>query len=351
MTSDKTILIQSLTIALADSCGLSATDLQQKIEMAMNNYSIYHIEDTGVSTSDGSTTKYVMKRFFERGFNQSLSEGTMKQYGYTVKEVCNYCNKEITLLDSDDINRYLMYCKAKGCNDASRDNKRRALSSIFGFMMNKHIITDNPMLEVDKIKVNLKPDNPLTLSEIERIKIACEKRSSKEEISTRDKAMIYFMLSTGVRVTEMCGITLKDVDFQNRSVLIHGKGSKDRYVVYDEATGERLRMYFQSRYDVCFKDNRVVENLDTFMFASADKRHKQLNKSGVEAEFKKIREIAKVPRLHPHLMRVTFATRLAEKNIPINVIAELMGHASITTTQRYIRLTNKKMKQYIESVA
>lgn len=351
VAKDKTILIQSITIALADSCGLSANELQQRIEAVMNDYSIFHIDTTGLSTCDGSTTIFIMKKFFERGYNQSLSEGTMKQYGYTVREVCQYNNKEINLLNADDINRYLMYCKARGCGDVSRDNKRRALSSIFTFMMNKHFIADNPMLEVDKIKVNLKPDSPLTQKEIEKIKIACEKRTIKEELRTRDKAMVYFMLSTGVRVTEMCGITIKDIDLANRNVLIHGKGSKDRYVVYDEATEERLRMYINERSDLNISEERILGNALAYLFASADERHKQLNKSGIEAEFRKLRDIAAIPRLHPHLMRVTFATRLAEKNVPINVIAELMGHASITTTQRYIRLTSRKMKQYLDRIA
>jgi site-specific recombinase XerD len=179
--------------------------------------------------------------------------------------------------------------------------------------------------------------------------MACEKLPRS---ANRNIAMINFMLDSGVRVSELCGIKMSNVDFLHNKVLILGKGNKERYVYFSDRTKARLEVYFRNRNDMdtnnfnelCFK------YADLPLFASCDKHCRCMNKGSVESMLKTIGKNAGIERLHPHLLRATFATNLAKRGVSTSAIAKALGHANLNTIHRYILLSDDQVSTSLRSV-
>ena len=339
-------LINSLVMKLADETNMTVKDLRQTISTELFNYSINEIETTDLITTDGSVTNALFQYFAIGKLSSNKTQDTLKQYKLVVTQLCDMVNKELNMITTEDINYFLvMYKQVYNVSDCTMENKRLCLSSIFGYLYNHKKISDNPMLRIEPVGYTLKVKTPLTDEEIERIKIICELQGKKK--GRRNYAIINFFLDTGVRVSELCSIKLKDVDFDKRRCKVLGKGNKERYVYFTGGCKIRLMEYLKDRNDIVFNGYEMDYNLGTTLFASLDYTHHQLHKSGVEFMLKKIGREAGVLRLHPHLLRATFASRLAKKNVDINIIAKLLGHANLNTIGRYVILAEDDIKRAI----
>lgn len=201
------------------------------------------------------------------------------------------------------------------------------------------------MGRIEPVGYTAKIKTPLTDEEIERIKIACELQGIKT--GQRNYAIINFFLDTGVRVSELCGIKLRDVDFNKRKCKVLGKGNKERYVYFSGGCKIRLLEYLKSRTDIVFNGLDMEYKIETTLFASLDYNHHPLKKGGIEFMLKKVGQNSGVIRLHPHLLRATFASRLAQKNVDINIIAKLLGHANLNTIGRYVILSENDIQKSV----
>lgn len=337
---EKTNLINSLTIQLADSSKLPITELQKIITAVLADYSVTKINSNLPSTGDGSATYYIFQKFAQTKFNQGMNKNSLEQYKMVINQFFDFVQKEITVCDDQDISNFITYLKQKDLKSQTIKNKYRILSSIFGFMYDYHYIADNPIKKISSPKMNQEFEEPITKDEEERIKLVCEKLKPKK--SAKALAIFNFLLDSGVRVTEMCNINLTDVNFIQREVHIrNGKGGKDRIVYFTEKTAVRIQEYLRTRNDI---ENGISINPDTPLFATI--HNKKMNKVSVEKLMKEIGNAAGVSRLHPHLLRATFATRLVEKGVPLNIVAEMLGHANLHTIDRYVRISKQNKKYY-----
>ena len=125
----------------------------------------------------------------------------------------------------------------------------------------------------------------------------------------RDRAMIDFLLSTGIRVGELVRLNIDDIDFSERECVVYGKGDKERKVYFDAKTKIHLINYIKSRND----DNCAL-------FVSLNKPHSRLTESGVELRLREMGKRLGVEKVHPHKFRRTMATRAIEKGMPIEQV-------------------------------
>lgn len=337
---EKTNLINSLTIQLADSSKLPITELQKIITAVLADYSVTKINSNLPSTGDGSATLYIFQKFAQCKFNQGMNKNSLEQYKIVLNQFFDFVQKEITVCDDQDVSNFITYLKQKNLKSQTIKNKYRILSSIFGFMYDYHYIADNPMKKISSPKMTQEFEEPVTKDEEERIKLVCEKFKSNK--SAKSLAIFNFLLDSGVRVTEMCNINLTDVNFTQREVHVrNGKGGKDRIVYFTEKTAVRIQEYLRTRNDI---ENGISINPDTPLFATV--HNKKMSKVCVEKLMKEIGNAAGVSRLHPHLLRATFATRLVEKGVPLNIVAEMLGHANLHTIDRYVRISKQNKKYY-----
>lgn len=348
MATTKEDLINSLVIRLADSTNISVRELKNAIAGELYDYSVEKVECTELSTGNGSATDYLMNYFIVGKMSANMAEGSIQRYKEAIYQLCKFCNKELNMITAEDINNFLYrYKKLHNCQDSTMDSKRLYFSSVFGYLYKHKKIEANPMHMVEGIKCKVKVKTPLSDEEMERIRMACEKR---KRCGVRDIAMVNFMVDSGVRVSELCSINLEDVDFVNQKCKVLGKGNKERYVFFSARTKVRLQEYFNTRKDIQFGAGGMMYSLETPLFVGVDRRCKRLKKPGVENIMKKLGEISGVTRLHPHLLRATFATNLARKGVELNVIAKALGHANLSTIGRYVLLSSDQINSTLRGI-
>jgi site-specific recombinase XerD len=278
--------------------------------------------------------------YFQMGkMSQNLSEGTLNLYKLVTYQLVTMINKELNMITSDDVKVFLLKMKMlNGCSDVTINHKRLVLSSIFSYLHNNDKIARNPMGKVEPVKCRSQLKKPLTDIEVELIFMACDDL----EPLARDRAiaMIYFMLDTGVRVSELCALKVGDINMEHRKGVVLGKGNKERWIYFSEKTMVRLKRYLETR--------RGGWTVDSPLFCGLNKPFGPMHKSGVESILKHIGKGCGVMRLHPHLLRATFATNLSKKGVPIDVIAKLLGHANLNTITRYVLVTDDYIqKRYL----
>jgi len=169
---------------------------------------------------------------------------------------------------------------------------------------------------------------PLSSRELLLIRQACS--------TIKDKALIEFLYSTGIRVSELVNIKKDDVDLLKNEVIVLGKGNKHRKAYLNDATNYYLKQYLTTRLD-------DTEEL----FVSLRAPHGKLTKAGVERLVAKIGENAKLERkITPHLFRHTCATNLLQRGMDITEIQRILGHENIATTMIYSKNLDEDIKSH-----
>ncbi len=160
---------------------------------------------------------------------------------------------------------------------------------------------------------------------LEKVRCACEQE--------RDLAIVEFLYSSAVRVSELCRLNRDDICWESDDVMVLGKGNKEREVYLNARAHLHLRQYLESRTD----DNPAL-------FVGTRAPHERLTKSGVRNILKKIGSAAGVSKVHPHRFRRTSATDLLRMGMPIEQVQELLGHVKIETTRIYCTVTKEQVR-------
>lgn len=329
----KADLVNSLVYRLADKVEMPISELKAAIEISMYEYNIEKISTTELVVGGAGNITDQLWLYFEIGkLSQNITKGTLDQYKLVVYQLCTLIGKELNLITSDDVKVFLLKMKMiNGCSDVTVNNKRLNLSSVFSYLYAHEKIARNPMNKVDRIKCSSRIKQPL--SEIEVEVILMSTGELREKARKRAVAIMYFLLDTGVRVSELCSLNISDLDFNAHQGIVLGKGNKERYIYFSPRTKVRLEDYLETREDAKYRR-------DVPLFASLDLPHQRLHKGGIESILRQLGKISGVYRLHPHLVRATFATNLSKKGVPIEVIAKLLGHANLNTIHRYVLVTD-----------
>ena len=159
---------------------------------------------------------------------------------------------------------------------------------------------------------------------IDAVSYDLEKDSpSKIKIKTRDKLILSLLYSSGLRVSELVNLIIKDIDFEERTILIRGKGEKDRVVLFDTHTKSLILEYLN-----------LKDETDKYLFTN--RQGNPLTPRYVQIMIKKYGEIAGISKkVTPHVLRHSYATHLLKNGVDIRVIQQLLGHSSLSTTQIY----------------
>ncbi len=255
---------------------------------------------------------------------EGCSVRTSKYYRSVLESFVEYCGQmDLRLADADYIRSYLAeYRGRRGCGNVTLDNIRRVLSSFYGWLESEDRIVKNPVRKIHKIKVPLEKKEPFSEEEIEDLRAVCSG-------SLRNTAILELCLSSGIRVGELVRLNRTDIDLQNRSGKVMGKGSKEREFYFDIKTMRAIKKYLESRTD----DNPAL-------FVSCRKYKKnggytRMSINAVETMIRKAGKKAGVAGAHPHRFRRTFATRALDKGMSIELVQVLLGHTKIDTTLRY----------------
>lgn len=264
-----------------------------------------------------------------------LSQRTLANYRYTLEMFAGRVNKSVSKITTDDIRGYITYLsEVRGLEDTSLQTHIGVLRAFFGWLLVEEKIKKNPMLKIRSLKIDKKnARQALSSEELERLRDACE--------GYREKALVEFLVSTGCRLSEVAGLSCEDLNFVDRSVTVHGKGDKDRVVYFSVRAGLMLQAYQRERKG------------GVGLFASSKAPYPPLKQRAIQRIIQAISVRAGLEnRVHPHLLRHTFATQALNAGMDVTVIQRLLGHENIATTQIYAALAEDVVKhQYNKYVA
>ena len=312
-------------------------EIEQKMASILNNeqkeklkevllYTFYNIEVTSIKDELVEDTTDYAKMFIAAKRIEGCSERTLNYYETTIKTMVEKLSKKVNSIETEDLRNYLSEYQAKNnCSKVTIDNVRRILSSFFAWLEDEDYIMKSPVRRIHKVKATQTVKETYTDEELEEMRDAC--------VEIRDLAMVDFLASTGVRVGELVNLDRVDVDMQERSCVVLGKGGKEREVYFDARTKIHLQNYLNSR-----TDNNPA------LFVSLLRPYDRLKISGVEIRLRELGKRINIKKIHPHKFRRTMATKAIDKGMPIEQVQVLLGHRKIDTTLQYAMVNQNNVR-------
>lgn len=322
----RTDIINKVVEALADMEQDVIDRVERVLHIQLQNYEVQE-RCTAVVLHDCSSIGLVRK-FIATKRLEGKSERTLKKYQPELERLVEFLNKKLYEVETYDLRLYLsLYKEQRGVSNRTLDNIRKTISSFFGWLNDEGHIGRNPARALKQIKYPHVVRKPFSSVEREKLKNACE--------FLRDLALSEFLYASGLRVSEVASLDRDNIDFITREASVIGKGAKERRFYLSEVCTEYLQQYLKSR-----TDNNPA------LFVAVKSPYKRLGKEGIEAAVKRIGRKAGVENVHPHRFRRTLATDLVRKNVPIQDVAEILGHADLRTTQVYVCLDRETVKYH-----
>jgi phage integrase family protein len=289
-------------------------------------YTFYNIEVTTIKDELVEDTTDYAQMFIAAKRIEGCSERTLNYYETTIKTMVDKLSKKVNSIETEDLRNYLSEYQSKNnCSKVTIDNVRRILSSFFAWLEDEDYIMKSPVRRIHKVKATQTVKETYTDEELEEMRDAC--------VEIRDLAMVDFLASTGVRVGELVNLDRVDIDMQERSCVVLGKGGKEREVYFDARTKIHLQNYLNSRID----NNPAL-------FVSLLRPYDRLKISGVEIRLRELGKKINIKKIHPHKFRRTMATKAIDKGMPIEQVQVLLGHRKIDTTLQYAMVNQNNVR-------
>lgn len=267
-----------------------------------------------------------LKMFIDAKRIEGCSERTLQYYNLTVSQLLSFVTVPVRKMTTDKIRGYLAeYQQRNNCSKVTVDNVRRNISSFFSWLEKEDYILKSPMKRIHKIKTKQPVKEIISDEMIERLRDNCK--------CVRDLAMIDLLYSTGIRVGELVGLNISDINFEERECVVYGKGDKERKVYFDAKAKLHLQNYIEGR-----QDNNPA------LFITLDAPYERLKISGVEIRVRELGRKLQMDKIHPHKFRRTMATRAIDKGMPIEQVQKILGHSQIDTTMQYAIVNQNNVK-------
>lgn len=306
-----------------------ATVLEWTLSVILDDYQMEK-ESHEIVPYDGNAEK-IVRRFLTVKHLAGCSAETIKTYQFHLQKLILNLRCPLQDVDTNDLRCFLVtYKEKRKVSNVTLENIRLCLSSFFGWLHEEGLIKKNPMKRIPRIKSDKVIKKPFSDEEMERIRMNCQRG--------RDLAIIEFLYSSGVRVSEAVHLDRNQINFHEGECVVFGKGAKERVVYLNSKACIHLRKYLDSR-----KDSNPA------LFVSCKSPHQRLSKEGIEAILRGIGRSSGVDHVHPHRFRRTMATNALNRGMPVQEVRQLLGHEKMDTTMIYctvsqegVRLSHKK---------
>lgn len=270
--------------------------------------------------------KYVVSKR-AKGF----SENTINAYAQTFTQFQNYLGEDICVeeVNSETITRFLASCTH--VSNKTKLNHHTGLSSLWAFLESNQIVSQNVVRKVERPIAESRQINPFTQHDIRALLSVAEKSQNP----VRSKAIILILLDTGVRASELCQIKIRDIDFENRRILILGKGNKERSVPFSKIAQKIINNYLELR-----KIN-IAKDRNAHLFITKD--GKPFNRFGLLNMIERFSALANVYPGHPHRFRHTFAIQFLRNGGSIYTLQRILGHSTLDMVKKYLSISQSDL--------
>ncbi|MFC2035855.1 tyrosine recombinase XerC [Chloroflexota bacterium] len=247
--------------------------------------------------------------------------------------------EEISLLKEVDkyaLREYISWLMGQGFVKASVARKLSAIRSFYRYLEREEILPVSPLKKASSPKLDQRLPKFLTIDEIRRLLEAPNLKSIK---GLRDRALLELLYASGLRVSELVSLNLEQVNLDTCEIRVWGKGLKERVVLIGDPAASALSAYLnQGRPEILGKKRTCALFLNRY--------GGRLTERSVQSALEAYANIAGIKkRVHPHVLRHTFATHLLDGGADLRVVQELLGHASLSSTQIYTHVSKSQAKK------
>ena len=271
--------------------------------------------------------------------NKKYSDNTISSYRDDILEFYNVVNKNIISLNEDDVRVYLTYLYDKKLNRNSVSRKLSSIRSFYNYLYNMDIVNKNYFKDIHNPKKIKGLPHFLKEEEIDKL---FDVSDVNNPLGQRNLLIIEMLYATGVRVSELVNIKVKDIDKYNDSIKIMGKGSKERIVYFGSFCKHSLDMYLN--------DGRKKINIKGSEYLFLNKNGNKLSDRMVRIILDDLIIKAGVNKhVSPHMIRHTFATDMLNSGADLMTVKELLGHENIDTTSIYTHVTDEQIRKIYDN--
>ena len=272
---------------------------------------------------------------------KKYSFNTSKNYSIDIREFKEYLDKEsLNYLDVDYelIKGYLMFLYNKKLSRNSISRKLSSLRSFYKYLFINNIIKSNPFNYVSSPKKEKKLPKYLGIEELE---IIFNTPDINMPLGQRDRLILEILYACGIRVDELINIKINDINFDNKEIIIHGKGNKERIVCFGEYCLDFINLFTNDGRKKLLTKHHV--NCDYLII---NEHGRKITTRGIELIINKIVKKASIKKhVSPHMIRHTFATHLLNEGCDLLTVQELLGHESLETTQIYTHVSKEHLRE------
>ncbi len=272
---------------------------------------------------------------------KNASPYTIKNYRHEIRQFLGFLKEQgIDSWDGVDryvLRRYLAWLQAEGYVKASIARRISEMRSFCRYLVREDILDTNPIRTISSPKIPKRLPNYLDLREVEALLAAPDATVPQGQ---RDRAIMEVLYASGLRVSELVSLNLSNLDLRHGELRVWGKGGKERLALLGQPACRALTRYIQDGRSKLIKENRVTNAL---FLSRLGTRLSTRSVSNVLDKYAKLAGLQR--RVTPHVMRHTFATHLLDGGADLRTVQELLGHASLSSTQIYTHVSQARAKE------
>lgn len=284
---------------------------------------------------ESTRNKFVIKQFKNYLQNErQYALNTLKAYLLDLKQFISFLLKEgkeeLEKVQNNDIRDYIFELINLKISRRTISRKLTTLRIFYEYLYTHKFVEINPMSGIESQKFEKKLPNYLFEDQIkELLNLHIDKN---KDLQKRNKAIISLIFDSGLRVSEVSSLTLNNLDLNERTIKVRGKGQKERYTFYSKETATVLNDYLN-----------LPRNINcSYVFTNY--KGEQLSSRSIQKMIKEYGKYINID-LHPHMLRHSFATSLLDDGADLRMVQELLGHESLSTTQIYTHISNEHLEK------
>lgn len=271
-------------------------------------------------------------------FEKKYSDNTISSYERDLREFSSYINSrkvDYKNMKYKDVTDYLIYLSNRDYKSSSINRHLSSIRSFYEFLVKSGETKSSPFKLISGPKKEKKLPNYLKYDEFLDLLDACDETN----LGVRNRLILELLFATGLRVSELVGVKIKDIDFKNREIKVTGKGNKSRIVYFNKTSQEVM-----SKYVLTARQELLKGKKNEYLFINH--LGNQITRRGIADVLEKlILKSSLKHKISPHTLRHTFATLLLNEGMDIREVQELLGHSRLSTTSIYTHVSNEELRR------